>query len=98
MLRLTGKKTLVTGGTSGIGREIAASFARQGAHVVIFGTNIERAQESLSYLESCRVNSEQIFLFRIVNIADKSAVEAAMQPLLVEFGSIDVLVNNAGIT
>ena len=98
MEMLKGKKALVTGGTAGIGKEIAAAFAREGAHVVIFGTNAERAESSLHYLETCRVNAEQTFLFRLVDVASKQSIEETMQALFQECGFFDILVNNAGIT
>lgn len=98
MLLLNGKNTIVTGGTAGIGREIAAAFAKQGANVAIFGTNAERASETISYLETCRVSSEQKFVSRLVDIASKASTQENIQSLLTEWISIDVLVNNAGVT
>ncbi len=92
------KKVLVTGGTAGIGKEIALSFAREGAHVAIFGTNEERAKETLVSLEEARVDGSQIFTYKLVDIASKSATQSAIQSLLETFSTIDVLVNNAGIT
>jgi 3-oxoacyl-[acyl-carrier protein] reductase len=61
MTDLSGKKTLVTGGTAGIGRDIALHFAAQGANVAIFGRNEERAKETIAALEASRVSNEQIF-------------------------------------
>ena len=81
MLQLNGKKTLVTGGTAGIGKEIAATFARQGAHVAIFGTNAERAMETISYLETCRVNSDQKFVYRLVDVASTASAQENVQSL-----------------
>ena len=98
MQLLKDKKTLVTGGTAGIGKEIALTYARQGAHVAIFGTNAERAALVMQELDACRISPEQKFISLLVDIADKPSVEAAVQKLLAEWGSLDVLVNNAGIT
>lgn len=98
MSSLKGKTVVVTGGTAGIGKEIAALFVQEGAHVVIFGTNAERAQEALDYLNSVRSNGEQKILSKLVDVSSKSAVDEAMSAVLTEFGMIDVLVNNAGIT
>ena len=98
MLRLNGKKTIVTGGTAGIGREIAAAFAKEGANVAIFGTNAERAEETISYLETYRVNAEQKFVYRLVDVSSKVSTHENIQSLLAEWSTIDVLVNNAGIT
>ncbi|MBS0620938.1 MAG: 3-oxoacyl-ACP reductase FabG [Verrucomicrobia bacterium] len=98
MQLLKAKKALVTGGTAGIGREIALCFARQGADVALFGTHPERAAQVAADLEQARVSPEQRFTYFLVNISDKKSVEEAIQKLLGEWGQIDILVNNAGIT
>lgn len=95
---LNQKKALVTGGTAGIGKEIALQFARQGADVVIFGTNSERAAEAIAELKAVQVRPDQRFEALIVDVASKKAVEETIQSLLAGFGAIDILVNNAGIT
>ena len=98
MKLLVNKKSLVTGGTAGIGKEIAIEFAKQGASVAIFGTNEERAALVLKELEENRLNPEQQFLIAIVNVADKKSVETAIDEILAKWNGIDILVNNAGIT
>lgn len=98
MLLLEGKKAIVTGGTAGIGREIAKAFAAKGAHVVVFGTNEERAQETLEELQKCKSVENQKFDRKLVDIASKSSVAEAIASVLKDFTSVDILVNNAGIT
>lgn len=98
MQLLKDKKTLVTGGTAGIGKEIALTYAKNGAHVAIFGTNAERAAQVLQELENNRVFPEQQFLSFLVDISNKAAVEATIAQILEKWGSVDVLVNNGGIT
>jgi 3-oxoacyl-[acyl-carrier protein] reductase len=98
MQLLKDKQALITGGTAGIGKEIALSFARQGASVAICGTNAERASEVLNALEQERQSPAQRFETVILDISDKKAVEEAVLRLLTAWGSIDILVNNAGIT
>lgn len=95
---LKGKKAVITGGTAGIGRGIALAMAREGAHVAIFGTNEERAALVVDEMQRLTEGSGQIFFYQIVDVADKAAVDAAMQVVLIKLGSVDVLVNNAGIT
>jgi 3-oxoacyl-[acyl-carrier protein] reductase len=95
---LKGKKALITGGTAGIGRGIALSMAREGAHVVIFGTNEERASLVVAEMQELTEGSGQMFFYQIVDVADKAAVDAAMHAVLAKFGCVDILVNNAGIT
>jgi 3-oxoacyl-[acyl-carrier protein] reductase len=98
MQLLTAKKALITGGTAGIGKEIALAFAKQGADVAIFGTNGERSAQVLSEMEQARISPEQKFESFLVNVSEKASVEAAVQQLLAKWGQIDILVNNAGIT
>ena len=98
MQLLKDKKALITGGTAGIGKEIALAFAMQGAHVAIFGTNAERAAQVIQELEQAKGSSEQQFQSFIVDVSDKSSVEAGIQELLAKWGQVDILVNNAGIT
>lgn len=98
MQLLKDKKALITGGTAGIGKEIALAYAAQGAHVVIFGTNAERAQETLQELEKKRVFPEQTFFAEIVDVSSKKSVEEVIEKMLAKWGTIDILVNNAGIT
>jgi 3-oxoacyl-[acyl-carrier protein] reductase len=98
MPQLKDKTTLITGGTAGIGKGIALSCAREGAHVAIFGTNRERADEVLKALENERTHPEQRFYADIVNVADKKEVDLAVNRLLEIWGNIEILVNNAGIT
>ncbi len=98
MQLLNAKKALITGGTAGIGKEIAVAYAKQGADVAIFGTNAERAVAVIEELKTVQLRSEQRFLALIVDVADKKSVEEAIQSLLAQWGQIDILVNNAGIT
>lgn len=97
MQLLKGKKALITGGTSGIGKEIARRFAKEGADVAVFGTNPERAQQVLEELNQMKAE-DQFFSSHIVNVSDRKTVEEAIQALTAEWGKIDILVNNAGIT
>lgn len=98
MQLLDNKTAIVTGGTAGIGREIALHFARNGANVIVFGTNSERAAQVLQELESVRQSPAQRFAVELGNVGDKKWVEPTIEKLLAAFGKIDVLVNNAGIT
>ncbi len=95
---LKAKKALITGGTAGIGQEIAIAFAKQGADVAIFGTNEQRAAAVLKELEQAAVSPEQRFASFLVNVAEKASVENAIQQLLGSWGQVNILVNNAGIT
>lgn len=88
------QNVLVTGGTAGIGKEIALQFAKNGAHVAIFGTNQERGEKVVQEIESESGNKA---LFISVDVSNTKSVQEAVDKVISEFGSIDVLVNNAGI-
>jgi len=95
---LKGKKALVTGGTAGIGKAIAVAMAKAGAHVAIFGTNLERATSTVKELQDLCSGSDQTFSFHIVDVSDKKGVDTTIQSILSVWGGVDILVNNAGIT
>lgn len=90
---LNGKIAVVTGGTRGIGKAIALAFAREGATVVILGTNAEKGKEAVEELKKSSPAA-----FYQVDIGLTKQVEEVFQKIYQEFGAIDVLVNNAGIT
>lgn len=98
MQLLKAKKAIITGGTAGIGKEIALCFAKQGADVAIFGTNAERAAQTVQEMESVKAFPEQKFESFIVNVGEKLSVDEAVGQLLSRWGQIDILINNAGIT
>ncbi len=95
---LKDKKALVTGGTAGIGKEIALAYARQGASVIIFGTNPERSSQVLQELEQAKIFPEQQFMAKLIDVSNKPAVDGAIAEILASWGTLDILVNNAGIT
>lgn len=95
---LKGKKTLVTGGSAGIGEAMALRFGLEGASVAVCGTNSERLHQVLEKLEASRVDPEQKFLALVTNVASKQSTDQVIEQMLQSFGSIDVVVNNAGIT
>ena len=92
-MRLDGKKVLITGGTSGIGRSIAEAFAREGACVAISGQNTERGHQVVR--EIAKAGGETSFLKADISSVDqvRYLAQAAMDTL----GRVDILVNNAGI-
>ena len=98
MTLLKGKKALITGGTSGLGKQIALSFAKQGAHVAVFGTNIQRAKDTAEKIQEKRSSSDQKVWFETVDVSNKEQVNEAVDRLTEAWGSIDILVNCAGVT
>jgi NAD(P)-dependent dehydrogenase (short-subunit alcohol dehydrogenase family) len=86
---LAGDTALVTGATSGIGREIALELAERGAEVVVHGRSAERGAETVREIESAGGRAR--FIAADLNDADD------VRRLAAEAGPVDILVNNAGI-
>ena len=93
---LQNQVTVVTGGTAGIGKTIALTFAEHGAKVVILGTNHERGAQIAR--EIAELTQGEPALFLPVNVAKTSEVDEAMREILAIYSKVDILVNNAGIT
>ncbi|MEK9885040.1 MAG: SDR family oxidoreductase [Acidimicrobiaceae bacterium] len=93
--RLEQKSTFVVGGNSGIGFAIAAAFATEGAHVTIAGTNPEKNERAVAELAQLNglgnVGSIQL------DVSDRDACFQAVEIMVQHSGSIDVLVNGAGV-
>ena len=94
MNRLKGKKCVVTGGARGIGRAIVLAFAREGADVVILDRNGELAAETAQ--EATRVGTSVSAI--TADVSDENSATAALQEAERRLGTVDVLVNNAGIS
>jgi NAD(P)-dependent dehydrogenase (short-subunit alcohol dehydrogenase family) len=92
--RLDGKVALVTGAGSGIGRETARRFAAEGAQVVAADLRPETAEETA---EQIGAEGGQA-IGGAIDVTKADAVDAAIARTLEEFGGLDVVVNNAGIT
>ncbi|MCW5935728.1 MAG: SDR family oxidoreductase [Fimbriimonadaceae bacterium] len=90
--KLEGRKAIVSGGDSGIGRAIAIAFAREGADVaILYHSHDEDAEECLRLIEEEGAKGISIK----GDIGDPSFCEQAVQQTLEELGGLDVLVNNA---
>jgi 3-oxoacyl-[acyl-carrier protein] reductase len=92
------KSVLVTGGTAGIGKAIATLFAEHGANVAIFGTSKERAEQAVAEIEKAKADAQQKVCYFLLDVGKTKEVEDTINKLVAEWGKIDVLVNNAGIT
>ncbi len=91
---LKGKKAIVTGATAGIGKAIAIKLAEQGADVAVFGTNLERGQK---VVDEIKANTSQDAFFISVDVSNTQKVQEAVDQVIDKFGTIDILINNAGI-
>ena len=91
--RFGGRTAIVTGGGHGIGRAIALAFGREGANVVIAARDRSRMDATAAELAALGARA----LVRETDVASETQVTAMVGHALAEFGTIDVLVNNAGI-
>lgn len=93
-MRLKDKIAVVTGAASGIGKEIAATYAREGAKVVIADLNAPAAESTAAELtKATGVEAMGVAM----DVTNEAEVEAGMGKAIAAFGGIDVLVSNAGI-
>ena len=94
--RFDGETAIVTGSSKGIGKAIATGFAREGANVVTNSRSDERAAAAAEEI------SEEIdgasTLAVECDVTDPASVSALVDATIEEFGSLDVMVNNAGMT
>jgi len=93
-MRLKDKVVLVTGAARGIGREIAASFAKEGCDIAAWDINMQETDELARTVEGCG----RIFMAQEVDVTDAAKVSEAVNKILDKLGKVDILVNNAGIT
>ncbi|MFN3598506.1 MAG: 3-oxoacyl-[acyl-carrier-protein] reductase [Aquificaceae bacterium] len=92
---LTGKKALITGSTRGIGRSIGEFLAKAGAQVVITGRDTSRAQEIAKEIgEKFQVQTLGVAM----DMANQESIKEAYSKIEKEWGGVDILINNAGIT
>ncbi|MDO3676766.1 3-oxoacyl-ACP reductase FabG [Paenibacillus ehimensis] len=93
-MRLQGKTALITGGAAGIGRETAALFAQEGARVIIADYNKQQGEEAIQALLQKGADAH----FIEVDVSDSGSVTKMAAEALAQYGAVDVLINNAGIT
>lgn len=90
--KLEGKKAIITGGDSGIGRAVAIAFSREGADVLISYLNEDKdAEETAKYVEEA---GQKAVLVK-GDISEEEHCKKIIQQAVSEFGQIDILVNNA---
>jgi len=93
-MKLKGKVALVTGAAQGIGRSIAEALAKEGADIIVSDINIDAAKITANEIGKLGVKTSAIK----TNVADAGDVAASVDQAVKEFGKIDILINNAGIT
>lgn len=94
MFDLSGKSAIVTGGGKGIGAAICKVLANAGASVALLDIDPESAQQVVSQIK----NTGGKVQFYNCNVAEAERVSATFQNVATQFGSIDLLINNAGVS
>jgi NAD(P)-dependent dehydrogenase (short-subunit alcohol dehydrogenase family) len=94
MFNLTGRMALVTGGGRGLGRAIARGLARHGAAVAVADWDLKGAEETAAAIR----DPNRLAAAYRCDVSQEDEVRHTVAAVLEEFGQIDVLVNNAGIT
>jgi NAD(P)-dependent dehydrogenase (short-subunit alcohol dehydrogenase family) len=91
-LQLTGKRALVTGSNTGIGRGLAMVLAREGVEVVVHGRNEERANKVADEIRAAGGKAE----IALGDVAYAEGCAAVVATVMDKLGGVDILDNNAG--
>ena len=91
--RLEGKSAIVTGAASGIGREIARIYAREGAQVAIADLNVDAADATAAEIRAAGGKAIGVTM----DVTSEDGVNAGVAAMVAAFGGVDILVSNAGI-
>ena len=93
MGKLDGKVAIITGSTSGMGRDTAYLFAKEGAKVVVTGRNEERAKAAVDKIKAD--GGEAIYV--IADTSDLNSPQKIFDATMEAYGTVDILFNNAGM-
>jgi NAD(P)-dependent dehydrogenase (short-subunit alcohol dehydrogenase family) len=93
-LSLEGKRALVFGGSSGLGKAIAVGFAEAGADVVAVGRRAEQVRRTAQEIRATGRGTFET----TGDVTDRDQIQAVIDHMLAEMGRIDILVNSAGVT
>lgn len=93
---LAGKVAIVTGAASGIGKAIALRFAKEGAHVVVTDLNLEGAGAVAETIVAGHGLRRAMGI--ALDVSDESSVDGAFAAVCREYGGVDIVVSNAGIS
>jgi 3-dehydrosphinganine reductase len=92
------KHVLVTGGSSGIGLEVAREYLRLGANVTIMARDAGRLEIAKKDLEKALSSKQKVLIVSLDTSKGQEAVDKSLQPAIKELGDVDVLVNCAGVS
>jgi len=92
-MQLKDKVALVTGASSGIGKEVAKRFAKEGALVILTARNLDKIKEVQKEIEKNNGNVESYSM----DITNRNQINETIKNIIKKYNKIDILVNNAGI-
>ena len=93
-MKISASTIVITGGAQGLGRSMAEHFAADGAQLALIDMNADTLREAE---QICLSKGAKQVKGYVVNVTDEAAVEAVFNRIIEDFGSIQVLINNAGI-
>src|SRR5271166_3598708 len=91
---LTGRVAVVSGGSIGLGRQMAEGLAEMGANLVLCARKKERCEETAEALRGLGVQT----LALGCDVKERAEIQEVVDATLAKFGRIDILINNAGVT
>jgi NAD(P)-dependent dehydrogenase (short-subunit alcohol dehydrogenase family) len=100
-LRFADKTVVITGSGTGIGQAIARKFAENGANIIIMGRRKEPLDQTAGILEqiiSSSGSTGRVGVFPGVDVADESGINSMFESIRKQFGGVDIIVNNAGVS
>ena len=93
LFNISGKVAVVTGASSGLGRQFALALAREGANVAILARRVEKLEKVTEEVEALGVTCMSVRC----DVVDNESIKSAIATVVERFGRIDILVNNAGV-
>lgn len=93
-MRLEGKSAVVTGGGRGIGRAVCEALAREGCRVLVCDINVGDAEDVVRSIKGAGGEASQ----RLLDVTSEDDIAAAVREAAENFGRLDIMVNNAGIS
>jgi 3-oxoacyl-[acyl-carrier protein] reductase len=91
---VAGKKALITGAASGMGRATAHLLAREGAHVAVTDLDLAACEKIVAEIDAAGFTTARAYA---MDMGDEAAIKATAQTIITDLGGLDIVVNNAGI-
>jgi NAD(P)-dependent dehydrogenase (short-subunit alcohol dehydrogenase family) len=91
---LTGRAALITGGSRGLGLQMAEALGEMGARVVVTARKADELQQAVAHLGGMGIEAHAV----VCDMSDAAAIPGAIEQAIAKVGPIDILVNNAGTT